>query len=82
MTDYLDVLVLCSDPVNFRHTLNLGQELIAIRLVTRSASAVAHLGRLGLGPASHSAPLPILVCSATPTLSGTGEGEHVCESHL
>ncbi len=28
MVEYLDVLVLCADPVNLRRTLNLAQELV------------------------------------------------------
>ena len=35
MAEYLDVLVLCSDPVNLRRTLNLSQELVHFEQVIR-----------------------------------------------
>lgn len=36
MADSLDVLVLCSDPVNLRRTLNLAQELVHFEQVCRN----------------------------------------------
>jgi hypothetical protein len=37
MAEYLDVLVLCSDPVNLRRTLNLAQELVHFEQVIRES---------------------------------------------
>ena len=46
MAEYLDVLVLCSDPVNFPHTLNLAQELVHFEQVIRSSPLPIRLRRV------------------------------------
>jgi tetratricopeptide (TPR) repeat protein len=46
MAKYLDVLVLCSDPVNFRHTLNLAQELVHFEHVIRGSELPIRLRRV------------------------------------
>lgn len=49
MADYLDVLVLCSDPVNLRRTLNLSQELVHFEQVIRRSQLPIRL-RLVIPP--------------------------------
>ena len=46
MTEYLDVLVLCSDPVNLRRTLNLAQELVHFEQVIRRSELPIRLRRV------------------------------------
>lgn len=46
MADYLDVLVLCSDPVNLGRTLNLAQELVHFEHVIRDAGLPIRLRRV------------------------------------
>ena len=46
MAEYLDVLVLCSDPVNFPHTLNLAQELVHFEQVIRGSQLPIRLRRV------------------------------------
>lgn len=46
MAEYLDVLVLCSDPVNLRRTLNLAQELVHFEQVIRRSELPIRLRRV------------------------------------
>lgn len=46
MAEYLDVLVLCSDPVNLRRTLNLAQELVHFEQVIRRSELPIRMRRV------------------------------------
>lgn len=46
MAEYLDVLMLCSDPVNLRRTLNLAQELVHFEQVIRRSELPIRLRRV------------------------------------
>jgi len=46
MADYLDVVVLRSDPVNFPHTLNLAQELVHFEHIIRRSQLPIRLRRV------------------------------------
>jgi len=46
MTDYLDVLVLCSDPVNLSPTLNLAQELVQFERIFHDSQLPIRLRRV------------------------------------
>jgi hypothetical protein len=46
MAEYLDVLVLCADPVNLQRTLNLAQELLHFEHVIRGAGLPVRLRRV------------------------------------
>ncbi len=46
MADYLDVFILCSDPVNLRPTLNLGQELAAFERIVRDSEWPVRLRKI------------------------------------
>ena len=46
MAEYLDVLVLCADPVDIRRTLNLAQELVHFEQVIRRSPLPIRLRRV------------------------------------
>jgi hypothetical protein len=46
MAEYLEVLVLCADPVNLVRTLNLAQELVHFEHVIRGAVLPVRMRRL------------------------------------